>query len=160
MRNLSIILILILTSCGSRKSEVNIQKEEREKITAIDVKSQSVIETNKYLRINADISELNINPVDTSKQIDIITPDGRKYSFKNAKISHKKDNSITQEKTTIKQTENTAIKSQITESQKTYSKEKKTDRDNTLFWVIVSLGSFLILFIIFRLVKNKTESIV
>lgn len=160
MRNLAIILLLALASCGSRKSEVNIQKDETKKETSIDIKSESVTDIKNDITVHSDILDLTFTPIDTSKAIEIVTPDGKKYSVKNSVIQKRSDKSIMYDKTELRNTKQEEVKSEIKESQKTYSKEKKTDRDNTLFWVFAWVGIFLILFVLGRMLKNKSESIV
>ena len=92
MKNLILVLLIVLTSCSSRK--VTVDKTETKKDTVIETKvivSKTENITKKdstSITKNTDDSEITITPIDTSKAIVI---NGK--SYKNVILSIKKKKS-------------------------------------------------------------------
>jgi len=130
-----IILVILVTSCGTRKVEMQLQKARTEELREIVLKLQNDIQTN-----------VRITKVGSSKIIESIVPDKESTyngkTFKNTKI------------TIIEtQSDSTAIindnsKKEITDTQeketvtKNKTKDTKSKKPNPWLWIAL-LGLFL-----------------
>lgn len=123
---LAIALLLILTSCSTRKVE---------KQTEVSIESATVAETKKAdietnIKITETATELIIEPVDPKEES---TYNGQK--FKNARVRHRKTNTNTQRKTT----DRSITKSKSTTNKKLKQKARKSDRTSFNFWWLLLL---------------------
>jgi len=125
MKNLLILLSFLFISCGAR----NVNKEDKKldsiaKTIAV-VKTDSVSKDSTSIKFDVNTEEIVIEPVDSTKPIEITNSEGKVTKYKNARLSKKKrkDNTIlVNEKTVseitvdsfsneveVKKTENTKV---------------------------------------------------
>jgi hypothetical protein len=88
-----IFLAILITSCASRKVDLNITETKKDSLVEKTVFIKDSVSEKKETKINykifTDINEINIKPIDTSKAIEI---NGIKYrnailSLKNTKVN-------------------------------------------------------------------------
>jgi hypothetical protein len=88
-----IFLAILITSCASRKVDVNIKETKKDSLVEKTINVKYTVIEKKETKINykifSDINEINIKPIDTSKAIEI---NGIKYknvvlSIKNTKVN-------------------------------------------------------------------------
>ena len=144
-----IILILLFTSCASRK--VDIIKEDTK--TTIDstaiVKTDSTSNVNNNVYISENTEEFEIKPLDTTKAF---IYNGKSYF--NAILKHKKSNKVLVDtskkivsKNVLKQVSKTK---QETKSIKNKTIDKKTNYWTYLWLILIPVGMY-----IYRQIKNK-----
>jgi hypothetical protein len=140
-----IAILIMLTSCGSRKTEiqrVNTKKDSTVIITSNVVKTGKT-EKKDSTNINLDITEdeLTFTPIDIAKEIVI---DGKSYRNVVLKIKKTKDNSIYKNSNTVSETSHidstgtTSIK-ETNESDTKIKSIEKTTLSNWLFWLVISI---------------------
>jgi hypothetical protein len=87
-----ILILLLLVGCGTRK--VNKSNTETTTKTEVSVSDTTKIVTNTAYNIEKVVNDFCIEPVDTTKAIVIIDNEGKKTSYLNAKIRHRRENSL------------------------------------------------------------------
>ena len=134
-----------LTSCSTRKVDLNISKVNTEiKKDSSSVKNKVTIkETENKKDIDNWIE--TIVPVDTSKAIVITDSFGKKTSFKNAKIKREKiiDKSEIKEKISIIESHDVQKKS--TENKTDFKKEKQVEKTYSwinVFWLLIPVALY------------------
>jgi len=138
MKKILIICFLILTSCASRK--VNIDKVDSVvKTDSVSVTKQETVTTqDNHISIVTNTDELEITPIDTTKTIEV---DGKKY--KNVKLRYKKTKKVLVDTTKIKVAEKVLneVKVKKDVSVKTFKKDidKKANYSIFLWWLLVIL---------------------
>lgn len=96
MKNLFLFVAFLLFSCGAK----TLNKEQTiidSTATAVDVvKTDSVSIETKETNFDVETTEIIIEPVDTTKPIEVTNKKGEVTKYKNARLSHKKrtDNTI------------------------------------------------------------------
>jgi len=90
MKNLLILLSFLLISCGAR----NVNKEEKKldsiaKTIAV-VKTDSVSKDSTSIKFDVETEEIVIEPVDSTKPIEITNNEGKVTKYKNARLGKKK----------------------------------------------------------------------
>lgn len=137
--------LIMLMSCGSRKTEIqriNTKKDSTVSITSNVVKTgtkEKKDSTNINLNIIED--ELTFTPIDTAKEIVI---DGKSYRNVVLRIKKTKDNSIYKNNNTVSETSRidstgtTSIK-ETNESDTKIKLIEKTTLSNWLFWLVISI---------------------
>jgi len=124
-------LLLILTSCGSRKTNTEKVKEEVKIETSETITDKSIIETNVKVIDCTDTSEQIIEPIDNTKEIVI---DGKKYKNVRFKTLKKKNNIVLEQKEVIA---NNVVKKANTKSEtKIDKKVKETERKSSYWWLL------------------------
>jgi hypothetical protein len=103
MKNLLILLSFLFISCGVR----NVNKEEKKldsiaKTIAV-VKTDSVSKDSTSIKFDVNTEEIVIEPVDSTKPIEITNNEGKVTKYKNARLSKKKkkDNTIVVNEKTV-----------------------------------------------------------
>ena len=96
MKQLALLLALLFISCGAKKLNKEVTKTDSiAKEVAVIKKDCTSIQIKQ---VNFDIvtEDIIIEPVDSTKPIEIINNEGKVTKYKNARISHKKrkDNTI------------------------------------------------------------------
>ena len=86
-----ILILLLLVGCGTRK--VNKSNTETTTKTEVSISDTTKIVTNTAYNIEKVVNDFYIEPVDTTKAIVIIDNSGKKTSYLNAKIRHRRENS-------------------------------------------------------------------
>jgi len=145
MKKILIICFLILTSCASRK--VNIDKVDSVvKTDSVSVTKQETVTTqDNHISIVTNTDELEITPIDTTKAIEV---DGKKY--KNVKLRYKKTKKVLVDTTKIKVAEKVLneVKVKKDVSVKTFKKDidKKANYSIFLWWLLIILLIILVIY--------------
>lgn len=87
-----ILILLLLVGCGTRK--VNKSNTETTTKTEVSVSDTTKIVTNTAYNIEKVINDFCIEPIDSTKALVIIDNEGKKTSYLNAKIRHRRENSL------------------------------------------------------------------
>ena len=87
-----ILIILLLVGCGTRK--VNKSNTETTTKTEVSVSDTTKIVTNTAYNIEKVVNDFCIEPIDSTKALVIIDDEGKKTSYLNAKIRHRRENSL------------------------------------------------------------------
>ena len=98
-----ILILLLLVGCGTRK--VNKSNTETTTKTEVSVSDTTKIVTNTAYNIEKVVNDFCIEPIDSTKALVIIDNEGKKTSYLNAKIRHRRENSL-----------NKTLKSEIVQS--------------------------------------------
>jgi hypothetical protein len=149
MKNKILLLMLTtlvsLTSCSTRKVDLNKSKEvlQIKKDSLVIQEKATVTEIDRKKNIDKWIE--TIEPIDTSKEIIIIDAFGKKTTLKNARIKREKisDKSEIKEKTSIK--ENNKVQKKSTENKVTIQKTKQTEKTyswTNIFWLLIPIGLY------------------
>ena len=138
MKKILILCFLILTSCASRK--VNVDKVDTVvKTDSTSVTKQETVATqDNNVSVTTNTDELEIIPIDTAKVIEV---DGKKY--KNVKLRYKKTKKVLVDNTKIKVSENVLIKANVKKAAavKVFKKEidKKANYTIYFWWLLILL---------------------
>jgi hypothetical protein len=87
-----LIILLLLVGCGTRK--VNKSNTESTTKTEVSVSDTTKIVTNTAYNIEKVVNDFCIEPIDSTKALVIIDNEGKKTSYINAKIRHRRENSL------------------------------------------------------------------
>ncbi len=87
-----ILVLLLLVGCGTRK--VNKSNTETTTKTEVSVSDTTKIVTNTAYNIQKVVNDFCIEPIDSTKALVIIDNQGKKTSYINAKIRHRRENSV------------------------------------------------------------------
>jgi hypothetical protein len=87
-----ILIILLLVGCGTRK--VNKSNTETTTKTEVSISDTTKIVTNTAYNIEKVVNDFCIEPIDSTKALVIIDNEGKKTSYLNAKIRHRRENSV------------------------------------------------------------------
>jgi hypothetical protein len=87
-----ILILLLLVSCGTRK--VNKSNTETTTKTEVSISDTTKIVTNTAYNIEKVVNDFCIEPIDSTKALVIIDNEGKKTSYLNAKIRHRRENSV------------------------------------------------------------------
>jgi len=126
-----LLLLLLLTSCGTRKTQTEKVKEVQKIETSEKTTDKSIIETNVKVIDCTDTSEQIIEPIDNTKEIVI---DGKAYKNVRFKTLKKKNNISTTKKENI---QNNVVKNANTKVETKIDKKiKQTERKNSYWWLL------------------------
>jgi ATP-dependent Zn protease len=155
MKKIIFIIVILLTSCSSRKVLVDKTDIKKDSIAETKVVVTKIDTTNKTdstkVIINTDSSEVTITPIDSSKTIIV---DGKSYKNVVLKIKKNKSNTIytnNKKESNIKRIDSAATSKTETKEHKV-AKTKIIDKEQNywfLFWWI------LLILIIYLLWRNK-----
>lgn len=155
MKKIIFIIVILLTSCSSRKVLVNktdIKKDSIAETKIVVTKIDTVNKTDSTkVIINTDSSEIVITPIDSSKTIIV---DGKSYKNVVLKIKKNKSNTLytnNKKEVNIKRIDSTAV-SKVKTKERQVGKTKIIDKEQnywSLFWWI------LLILIIYLLWRNK-----
>lgn len=87
-----LIILLLLVGCGTRK--VNKSNTETTTKTEVSISDTTKIVTNTAYNIEKVVNDFCIEPIDSTKALVIIDNEGKKTSYLNAKIRHRRENSV------------------------------------------------------------------
>jgi hypothetical protein len=87
-----ILIILLFVGCGTRK--VNKSNTEITTKGEISISDTTKIVTNTAYNIEKVVNDFCIEPIDSTKALVIIDNDGKKTSYINAKIRHRRETSL------------------------------------------------------------------
>jgi uncharacterized protein YunC (DUF1805 family) len=160
MKNLLILLSFLFISCGAR----NVNKEDK-KLDSIAkniavVKTDSVSKDSTSIKIDVETEEIVIEPVDSTKPIEITNSEGKVTKYKNARLSKKKrkDNTIFVNEKTVSEITVDSVSNEVevkkVENKKIVYKEQfswsKFLLDLWWLWLLI----LLILYICYRYFKG------
>jgi hypothetical protein len=144
-----ILVLLLLVGCGTRK--VNKSNTETTTKTEVTISDTTKIVTNTAYNIDKVVNDFVIEPIDTTKAIVIIDNTGKKTSYLNAKIRHRRETS--QNKTLKSEIVQSSRKENIKQTAQTKTSvkqiEKKASIITELWWL------WLLIFVILLYYLNK-----
>ena len=144
-----LIILLLLVGCGTRK--VNKSNTETTTKTEVIVSDTTKIVTNTAYNIEKVVNDFYIEPVDSTKALVIIDSNGKKTSYINAKIRHRRENSSN--KTLKSEIVQSSHKENIKATTQTKTSVKQIERKASFisqFWWL-----WLILLVILLYYLNK-----
>jgi ATP-dependent Zn protease len=150
MKIVYLLILLILTSCGSRKVEIT--KQEKQVETNIVETKTTTDSSNVEIKFNYELNTFTVEAKDNLKPF---TYNGKTYFNVVLRHENKKDNSLY--KKDIKVVKNEAKQSNI--KYKEVIKEKKVQRDNYNIKYFIFLFIILIL-IIYYLIKKYFKIVI
>lgn len=137
-----LILLLLLTSCGTRKVNKSTEETKQDKVETVQNNIQ--VKENAAVKVIDSTDEISIEPIDSIKPMVI---DGKSYL--NVKIKHKKrkvNTSIVLDKTTSDTSKKKTVeKIEVVKDDKVI--ERKTSLVIQLWW----LWLLILLFILYKL---------
>lgn len=141
-----VVLLLLLCSCGARKSEVHKTETESKSETSITQHNDVVTEVQTETITESESETFIITPVDNTRPIEIIKPDGSKTTITNGRIEKKKEKQETKHNTQAK----TADKSTATIKHQEESKKSITDKKKETKpirfpwwgWLIIAVSAY------------------
>jgi len=137
-------LLLILTSCGSRKTNTEKVKEEVKIETSETTTDKSIIETNVKVIDCTDTSEQIIEPIDNTKEIVI---NGKVYKNIRFKTLKKKNNISTTQKEVI---QNNVVKKANTKAESKIDKKVKQTEKTYSWWNLLWLLLLIPIYYFYR----------
>ena len=144
-----IILLLLFTSCASRKVSI-VKEDTKTKIdstSVVQIDSTSNVNNNVYISENTE--EFEIKPLDTTKAF---IYNGKSYF--NAILKHKKSNKVLVD-TSKKIVSKNVLKQVSKNKQETKSIKNKTIDKKTNYWTYLWLLLIPVGMYIYRKIKNK-----
>lgn len=140
---LTLSLIVLLCSCGTRKVQKSSIKEEAKTEQSTTEKKDIEIKTDTQTVINDESQEMEITPIDTAK---VLIINGK--IFKNAKVKFvsKKINTTIAKKEIVKdKSKNTNfVKTDIVKTNNVKNVERKSNPFLPLFWLLIPVIGYLI----------------
>jgi len=128
-----LLVLLLLVGCGTRK--VNKSNTETTTKTEVTISDTTKIVTNTSYDIDKVVNDFYIEPIDTCKAIVIIDNNGKKTSYLNAKIRHKRETS--RNKTIKNEIVQSSRKQNIKSVEQTKTSDKQIERKASIiteFW--------------------------
>lgn len=144
-----ILILLLFVGCGTRK--INKSDTENKTKTEVTISDTTKIVTNTAYNIDKVVNDFYIEPVDTCKPIIIIDSQGKKTSYRNAKIRHRVENSSNKTlKSEIVQSSHKENIKTTTQSKTSVKQiERKTSFISDFWWL------WLLIFVILIYYLNK-----
>lgn len=153
MKKILLILLLILTSCGARK--VDIERSSIKKDSIVETKVEVVTLENKEKTDSTNIAiivsteEIVITPIDTCKDIVV---DGKIYKNVILRIKKTKSNTLYTNKKKESETKlkDSVATTKAVKTEQSESKSKHIKKSANYSWIIWLLLLILILYILWR----------
>ena len=145
-----ILILLLLVGCGTRK--VNKSNTETTTKTEVTISDTTKIVTNTAYNIETIKEDFDIEPIDSCKAIVIIDNNGKKTSYINAKIRHKRQTSLN--KTLKNEIVQSSRKENIKQTSQTKTSEKQIERKASIITEFWYLWILLLLIILYYLNKK------
>jgi hypothetical protein len=145
-----ILILLFLVGCGTRK--VNKSNTETTTKTEVTISDTTKIVTNTAYNIETIKEDFDIEPIDSCKAIVIIDNNGKKTSYINAKIRHKRQTSVN--KTLKNEIVQSSRKKNIKQTSQTKTSEKQIERKASIITEFWYLWIILLLIILYYLNKK------
>ena len=145
-----ILILLLLVGCGTRK--VNKSNTETTTKTEVTISDTTKIVTNTAYNIETIKEDFDIEPIDSCKAIVIIDNNGKKTSYINAKIRHKRQTSVN--KTLKNEIVQSSRKQNIKQTSQTKTSEKQIERKASIITEFWYLWLILLLIILYYLNKK------
>lgn len=153
MKKLILLFLIILTSCGSRKVQIDkldIKKdsiaETKVLVTTIETKEKT---DSTNIATTIDNSEITITPIDTCKEIIV---EGKVYKNVVLRIKKNKVNTLytnNKKESNNKRTDSVATV-KVQEKEHVVAKGKKIDKSANYWWILWLLLLILILYLLWR----------
>ncbi len=132
-------ITLLFISCGIRKVEkstLDVKKDVDKEVATVDNKvSEAKTETNNDITTD----DIEIVPIDSTKAIEIVAPDGKVTKYKNARISNRKTVDKTKMVNDVKAVEMSQTKASEKSNEVTKVSEKETERTSWSWWWLLLL---------------------
>ena len=144
-----ILILLLLVGCGTRK--VNKSNTETTTKTEVSISDTTKIVTNTAYNIEKVVNDFYIEPIDSTKALVIIDNEGKKTSYINAKIRHRRENSVN--KTLKSEIVQSSHKENIKATTQAKTNVKEVQREISIFAQLWWL--WLILLALFLYYLNK-----
>lgn len=153
MKNILILIILLLTSCGSKHKLVEESKVEKtEKVDSVATVVKAEEKEESLLNEEIEYSYQNDDTTSTAP-LEIIKKDGTKIVI--PKGGHLKASKYQANKTyNTTQKSSTGVKRNTEVTQEDFSKEKNVERNGIPTWIFIALAAFII-YIIYDELKTK-----
>ena len=136
-----LLVLLLLVGCGTRK--VNKSNTETTTKTEVNISDTTKIVTNTAYNIETIKDNFDIEPIDSCKAIVIIDNNGKKTSYLNAKIRHRRETSrnktIKNEIVQSSHKENIKATTQTKTSNKQIKRKSSIIADFWYLWLIILL---------------------
>jgi len=136
-------LIMLTCSCGARKVQKSIIKEETKTEQATTEKKDITIDNQTKTVINEDADEIEVKPIDTSKAIIV---NGKTYKNAIVTLRKKKVNTVIENKEIVKDNSVKTVK-EVKES-KSQSNTKDVERKSNpflpLLWLLIPIIGYLV----------------
>lgn len=158
MKKYLYIIFIVLCSCGARKSEVHKTETESNSETEITQQNDVVTEVQTETITESESETFIITPIDNTRPIEIIKPDGSKTTITNGRIEKKKEKQETKQNTQAKTADKSTANVKHSEEAKTVTKDKITDRKESyamVIWGVIILLIILIIWFIYRKIKKR-----
>jgi cobalamin biosynthesis Mg chelatase CobN len=145
---LLILFTTLLISCGARKAHVTKLETISSAELAESTKTNIAVTILKEAITVQDTEAITLTPVDKSKPIDIVKPDGTKTSVYNAKIERNTGRTISNTTEHIKQAVKQEKSGNLKVKENTQVKDKQTDRKESYTGMIVTIIVIIIVLLI------------
>ncbi len=145
-----ILILLLFLGCGTRK--INKSDTENSTKSEIAISDTTKIVTNTAYNIDKVVNDFYIEPVDTTKAIVIIDNAGKKTSYLNAKIRHRRENSSN--KTLKSEIVQSSHKENIKATTQTKTNVKEVQREISIISQLWWLWLILLALILYYLNKR------
>lgn len=177
MRNLIFILLIVLTSCGTRKTNKTEEKLEVTKKDTTDVTintgtiDKKIEKENTNTKENStwDFNSGTMTPINPEKPMTHTDAEGKTNTYTNANVNFgsgsgnkTKETETTREtKTEVRDTSVTKIKIGSTEEIKKTTTKKVTDRKgvgaNIWFWIGIAIGTCIVIWFLWFVIIRKRK---
>ena len=130
-------------SCGSRKVQKSVVKENTTTEIATTEKKDIVIDNQTKTVINEDADEIEVKPIDTSKAIVV---NGKTYKNAIVTIRKKKVNTVIENKEIVKDNSVKIVKvvTETKKDNKDIAVERKSNPFLPLLWLLIPLIGYLV----------------
>jgi len=145
-----LLVLLLLVGCGTRK--LNKSNTETTTKTEVNISDTTKIVTNTSYDIDKVVNDFYIEPIDTCKAIVIIDNNGKKTSYHNAKIRHKRE--ISRNKTIKNEIVQSSRKQNIKATTQTKTSDKQIERKASIITEFWYLWIILVLILLYYLNKK------
>ena len=147
---LVIALAMLLNSCGTRKVEKTIVKEETKIEQAATEKKDITSNKETDAIINDESNEIEVTPIDTSK---VLIIGGKTFKNAKVKITNRKSQSAIKIKETVKDLSKKETK--VVVDKKKDNKKIAIDRKSNPLWNLLWLLIPALLFFGYKILKDK-----
>jgi hypothetical protein len=144
-----LLVLLLLVGCGTRK--VNKTNTETTTKTEVSISDTTKIVTNTSYNIDKVVNDFCIEPIDSTKAIVIIDNAGKKTSYLNAKIRHRRE--ISSNKTLKSEIVQSSRKENIKQTTQSKTSVKQIERKASIITELWWL--WLLIFVILIYYLNK-----
>jgi hypothetical protein len=136
-------ILVIFASCGSRKVQKSVVKENTTTEKTETEKKDIVIDNQTKTVINEDADEIEVKPIDTAKAIIV---NGKEYKNAIVTLRKKKVNTVIENKEIVKDNSVKTVKAVATtkKDNKDIAVERKSNPFLPLLWLLIPAIGYLI----------------